>query len=319
LTLNDFYQLAVKLGMEKDPRDKTEIKKHLAKQKKLYEDLSKKEKQAFDKEKLTNPYSDTRIIHGDKKKQIKSVLVGVDIDTAEVLLADRLKQLNKKIDLIMSHHPMGRARANFYEVMSMHVDILNSVGVPVNVAEGLMNERIKEVERKIMPANVMRGVDAVRLLDIPAVCVHTPADNFVATYLQKLMDKQKPQKVSDILDILTAIPEYKQAACENTGPKIIAGTKDSSAGKIFVDMTGGTEGSKKIYRKLSQAGVGTIVGMHLSEGHLKNAVKEHINVVIAGHISSDTLGLNLLLDQLQKKSKFDVICCSGFNRIKRGR
>jgi len=40
--------------------------------------------------------------------------------------------------------------------------------------------------------------------------------------------------------------------------------------------------------------------MHLSEEHFKNAKDEQINIVIAGHIASDTLGLNLLLDELEK-------------------
>ena len=63
-------------------------------------------------------------------------------------------------------------------------------------------------------------------------------------------------------------------------------------------MTGGTSGSKNIYEKLSQAGIGTIVGMHISEEHRKKAEENHVNVVIAGHISSDNLGLNLILDEL---------------------
>jgi hypothetical protein len=40
-------------------------------------------------------------------------------------------------------------------------------------------------------------------------------------------------------------------------------------------------------------------------------------VVIAGHISSDTLGLNLLLDRIEKEEKLETICCSGFYRIRR--
>ena len=34
--------------------------------------------------------------------------------------------------------------------------------------------------------------------------------------------------------------------------------------------------------------------MHISEEHRKEAEKSHLNVVVAGHISSDNLGLNLL-------------------------
>jgi hypothetical protein len=42
-----------------------------------------------------------------------------------------------------------------------------------------------------------------------------------------------------------------------------------------------------------------------------------IHVAIAGHISSDTLGLNLLLDAMEKRGPLTVVECSGFKRIRR--
>lgn len=57
--------------------------------------------------------------------------------------------------------------------------------------------------------------------------------------------------------------------------------------------------------------------MHLSEEHFKKVKDANLNVVIAGHISSDTLGLNLLLDKIEKEEKFETISCSGFRRIRR--
>lgn len=82
-------------------------------------------------------------------------------------------------------------------------------------------------------------------------------------------------------------------------------------------MTGGTEGAKDIFESLANSGVGTIVGMHLSDDHRKEAEKRHINVVIAGHISSDNLGMNLLFDEVQRKGKLNIIPCSGFWRFSR--
>jgi putative NIF3 family GTP cyclohydrolase 1 type 2 len=57
--------------------------------------------------------------------------------------------------------------------------------------------------------------------------------------------------------------------------------------------------------------------MHLSEEHFKKVKSANLNVVIAGHISSDTLGLNLLLDRVEKEEKFEITDCSGFRRIRR--
>jgi N-dimethylarginine dimethylaminohydrolase len=71
-----------------------------------------------------------------------------------------------------------------------------------------------------------------------------------------------------------------------------------------------------MYEKMAQAGIGTIVGMHMNEEHKKEAEAANINVVIAGHISSDSLGMNLFLDELEKKG-IEVVPCSGLIRVKR--
>ena len=317
MKLGEIYKAAVDFGMKMDPRGKDKVKKELSRAKKEYDKLDARGKEQFDKERLVHPYSDTRILFGKKEDDVRTALVGIDIEVGEVLLADRLKQKGEKVDLLFAHHPEGTALAGFFNVMYMQVDILNRVGVPINIAESLMSERIKEVERKVLPANHMRAVDAARLLGIAFMSCHTAADNCVATYLQNLMDKKKPETLGDIMDVLMEIPEYRESAKQNLPPKIIRGSSSSKAGKVFVDMTGGTEGHKNIFSKLSQAGVSTLVSMHLSEGHFKKAKEEHMNVIIAGHIASDNVGLNIMLDELEKKGRLKILPCSGFRRFKR--
>jgi putative NIF3 family GTP cyclohydrolase 1 type 2 len=176
---------------------------------------------------------------------------------------------------------------------------------------------MKEVERKVMPANHTRVVDAARLLGMPMACVHTPADNCVTTFLQRLLDGKRPETLRDIIDLLEEIPEYRRAMENNAPPRILAGKEDRRAGRIFVDMTGGTEGSVKIFEKLAQAGVGTLVGMHFSAKHLDEAKKNNINIIVAGHIASDAIGINLILDAVCRKGKIRVTPCSGFVRVER--
>lgn len=316
-TLGEIYELAVRLGMEADPRGQEKVKRDLDRVKQDYEDMKEKEKEEFDLESLVNPYPDTRILNGEKNLPIEGIILGIDMEIGEVLLADRLRSQGKKINLILSHHPEGYALAGFYEVMHMQADVLNKFGVPINVAEGILKKRIEEVGRKVMPINHARAVDAAKLLDFPFLCVHTPADNLVTRFLQDSMDKEKPDRVKDVLDLLKDIPEYKQATKGKAGPKIISGNKDNRTGKIFVEMTGGTEGAKEAMEKLAQAGVGTLVQMHLSEDHRKAAEKHHLNVIIAGHMASDTIGINLFLDELTKKAELEITPCSGFKRVER--
>ncbi len=317
MKLKELYDFIIQTGIKNDPRGTQEVSLTLKKTKQQYEKLSEKEKKYFDTEKFENPYNDTRILYGTGQEEIKTILVGIDIETPEILLAEMLRSKGKKIDLVLAHHPEGKGYKNFYEVMGMQSEILNKFGVPINIAESIMEPRMKEVARRIMPINHNRAVDAAKILGLPFMCCHTPADNCVATYLQKLLDKKKPRYLSDLIDILLSIKEYDIAAHLGNGPTILIGSPTRKTGKIFVDMTGGTEGSTEMFEKLAIAGVGTIVAMHLSEEHYKNAEKYHINVVIAGHIASDTLGLNLILDSVEKKfGKLEIIEVSGFTRVR---
>lgn len=318
MKLKDFYNFLVEQGIQKDPRGKKAVLELLKQEKTGYEKMSEDEKSDYDIEKQHNPYSDSRILSGTGDEEIKTIFVGIDIETPELLLLDTLRRNGKKIDLALTHHPEGRAFANFYEVMDMHSDILNKWGVPINIAEAITEPRKKEVSRRVAPVNHTRAVDAAKLLDIPFMSMHTVADNHVADYLQKKFDREKPSRLDEVISLLKKIPEYSYASKNSKGPTIFLGSKEKRTGKIFVDMTGGTEGPKDAIEKLAQSGVGTIVGMHISEDHYKNAEKYHVNVVIAGHISSDTLGLNILFDAAEKKfGKLDIIECSGFKRVKR--
>lgn len=317
MKLIQLYKKAIQTGIENDPRGKDEVLKELEKRKKDYESIPEKKKEFFDTESLENPYSDSRILFGTGNEDIKTIIAGIDMEVGEVVLADSLRKNGTQVDLILSHHPEGSAYARLFSVMYMQADILGRFGVPINIAESLMEGRIKEVERKLMPVNHTRAVDAARLLNIPFMCLHTPADNMVATYLQKLFNEKKPYTLDDVIDLLLEIPEYRDAEKNNAGPKILIGSKERKAGKIFVDMTGGTEGAKDIFQSIALSGINTIVAMHLSEEHRKEAEKNHINVVIAGHIASDNVGLNLLLDKITEGEDIKILECSGFKRIKR--
>ncbi|MTV50413.1 NGG1p interacting factor NIF3 [Heliobacillus mobilis] len=312
----EIYELMVSMGIDADPRGRNEVESLLSKKSKDFEEMKVEQKAEFDQEALKNPYSDTRFLAGDLDRDVKRILVGVDIEVGEVLLADRLGQKGQPIDLIIAHHPEGKALSALHDVMHMQEDLLAQLGVPINVAEGLLSSRISEVKRGLAPLNHNRAVDAARLLGLSMMCVHTPADNQVQTFLTKKIEEKKPTKVSEILKLLKEIPEYKAAADMGSGPTLFTGRPEGRCGKVMVDMTGGTSGSEDAYGKLSQAGVGTIVGMHMGEKHRKEAEKNHINVVIAGHMASDSLGMNLLLDALEARG-VEIITCAGLIRVSR--
>lgn len=331
MKINEIYNLAINKGIEADFRGKEGIVKLLERRKEKFEKLSDIEKEEFDKEALVNPYLDSRILNVSRDEEIKKILVGIDIEPAEILLAKEIGEFKEgstsslassrdsAIDLIISHHPLGKGLANLHEVMELQCDVLNQYGVPINIAEGLMKERISEVARGINGANHQRTVDTAKILRFNLTCFHTVCDNLAARFLKNEIESHNLERIEDLMNLLKEIPEYKEAIKFGAGPKIFVGEPERRCGKIAItEITGGTEGSPKLYEKMAQAGIGTVVGMHMSEEHKKEAEAANINVVIAGHISSDSIGVNLFLDELEKQG-IEIIPCSGLIRISRNK
>lgn len=319
MKLTDIYQAAIECGIKNDPRGEKEIKRLLSIEKKKFDKLDAKEKESFDPEKLVNPYADSRISY-DSGEKVQGVLVGIDVDTAEMLLADRLREKGEKINAVIAHHPVGLAYAKFYEVMDMQADIFSSFGVPISASEDLTEKRKKDVGEKVMASNHFKAVDSARLLNFSLMNFHTPADNCVASFLQSRFDREKPSDLGAIIDMLMEEKEYSEAAKRGAGPVILVGGKERRVKKVMVDMTGGTEGAKEIFAKLSAAGVDTMVGMHFSDEHKKAIQAANMNAVIAGHIASDNLGVNIVLDHVEKKHGALKVCeAGGFIRVKRGK
>lgn len=315
MKLQEIYNLAVRLGMKADPRGNGAAGKALAKNKKAYEKLDKKEQDFFDTESLTNPYADTRILFGEGDSEVKKVMAGIDMEGGELLVAKHLGD----IDAVIAHHPRGRALIGLEDVMHMQADVLNQYGMPINVAEGLLHKRISEVSRSLSPGNHYRAPRLAELLNMPYMCTHTVTDNLVFQFLKKLIEKEKPETIEEVLDMLFEIPEYTIARRNGVGPRIFAGAPANRTGVIAVtEITGGTEGAHDIYEKMAVAGVGTVIAMHQSEKHRKFAEEAHINVVVAGHMSSDSIGMNLFLDEVEKGG-VEIVPASGLMRVSRNK
>ena len=223
---------------------------------------------------------------------IKKVLMGVDMDTAELLLA---KQLG--YDCVVSHHPRN-TNVNMLEVMKDHIRKLEALGVPKNKSQKLLEERKDELSYNQHVSNSRRSESAAKLLDMPFMCIHTPTDIIGEAMVQEFLDgkfsKKPDTTVQEIVEALEGIGEYKNSARK---PMIRVGSKESFAGKIYVLMSGLTGPGPKITKEYFEAGVGTLVLMHIPEKDVKEVKEQGIgNVVVAGHMSSDSLGLNKIAE-----------------------
>lgn len=189
-------------------------------------------------------------------------------------------------------------------------------GVPITAAECILGPRMHEVMCSSHSLNHGQVVDACRLLDVPFMCLHQPCDLLGQDFMQRHLDEEGADRLGDLLDALAQLPEYGQATCECNPPEIYVGSRDRRVGRIAVKFAGGTAAPREMYEQLSRSGIGTVVCMHLPESHVEEARKNHVNVVVASHMASDSLGINLLADKYEERG-LGIIPCSGYIRVKR--
>ena len=226
-------------------------------------------------------------------ENIKKVLMGVDMETAELLLA---KQLG--YDCVVTHHPKN-TNVDMLKVMDRHIMKLEALGVPRNKSQKALAKRTEELSYNQHVSNSRRSESAAKLMGMAYVSLHTPADIISERIVQSHLDTKfadKPDtKLEDITKALEEIGEYKNSARK---PVIRVGSKDSYAGKIYVLMSGLTGPGAGVLKQYFESGVGTLILMHIPEKDAKE-LKEHAhgNVIVAGHMSSDSLGMNKIADK----------------------
>ena len=320
-TIQSIFELAIDMGKKHDPRWKKELERYMKDCKNEYDLLSKEEKKYYNTEHLKHPYHDSTIYHGNPNIKVKKIIVWIDVEWPEILLVHEYNKTAKKpIDLIVWHHPESSALIG---ISKLQKDIAPFVWantwVPLNLTEKIEAPRVWEVEQRFSPLNHHRAIPFAKMLDIPYMWFHTPADNCVHTYLEKLVEKNKKNLtyLEDIIEILLKEPEMKYSKKLGSGPAIWNGDKKSRAGKIVVTgITWWTESSKDIYAEYAKAWVGTILEMHMSADHLAEAKKHHLNVIMTDHMASDSLGMNLILDEVEKLW-VEILDFSWFTRFSR--
>ncbi|MHA1909456.1 MAG: hypothetical protein ACW98Y_19315, partial [Candidatus Thorarchaeota archaeon] len=310
MKLGQIYKMIVDMGIDADPRGKEKVDKVLEKSKKALEKLEGKKKELADTDVTWNPYTDCRLLYGDEDREITSVLAGIDISPGEIVLADRLADKGDSIDLVFAHHPHGIGTSNLDFVMRLQPEQWAQIGVPIAQAESAMAPRLKEVHFLTKARNHTQSTDAARLLDMAFLCAHTPADSIGYQFLTKYLDDENPDTLGDLLEALLEIPEYQEAEKVGAGPEILVGNSSGSCGQKTVFFTGGTSANPRSLELLARAGVSTIVTMHMNDSMKKQAEKEGLYIVIAGHDSSDSIGMNIILDELENKG-LKTYACSG--------
>ena len=232
-----------------------------------------------------------------ESNNVRRVLAGVDIDSGDLMLAKELG-----FDLVFAHHPAGdNSRVNGMQVMQRQIACMTRVGIPINKAQKALAERQRGLLNAAHGNNWSKVTGAARTLQLPFMNVHMPCDIISENHVQAVIDAviSAESTVQDICNALMTIPEYQNAI---TSPLIRVGAPSDYCGKPYVVMAGGTNGGAQVAKAYFDAGIGTLISMHVPEDVVKAVREQNIgNWIVAGHMASDSIGINLLLAELEKE------------------
>ncbi len=251
------------------------------------------------------PYDTDIIVEGE---HIKKILIGIDMETPELLLA---KQMG--FDCVVSHHPKADSCiVDFSKVMDVQIQRMVRSGVPINKAQKALKKKQQSVDLGSHASNYDRVSSAARLMQMPYLNIHIPADFITEEIVQSKLDKafqnKSETKLQDIIEELNSWEYYINKVAQ---PIIRVGAANDYAGKIEVLMAGGTNGGVDVYKSYFEAGVGTIIAMHVPQDVKKAVEEQNIgNIIIAPHMPSDSIGL-LEIVKAWREQGVEVTCMSG--------
>jgi putative NIF3 family GTP cyclohydrolase 1 type 2 len=234
-----------------------------------------------------------------KGKGIRKILFGVDAGVPELLLAKQMR-----CDAVISHHPQGgSAILNFHRMFERHVELMVAAGVPRKEAEQTVRKKRDSLEVENHTRNYDHNVSIARLLKMPYMNIHAPLDEIGRQQMTKQVklatEKNTKATVGDVVASLQKLPEFKKA---QTPISVRLGKASSKAGKVFVSHAAGTNGGYDVAKSYFKHGVGTLIYIHISSADLERLRADGMeNLVITGHIASDSVGINPFLKALKKR------------------
>ncbi len=233
-----------------------------------------------------------------RSDSIKTVLATIDCDVSDLLMARAFK-----CDAVLTHHPEGTAALHGWQVMRNQIEQMVECGVPLARAEAALQRRMQQVETASHPRNYLRVVQAAQLLRLGFLNIHLPCDLITRRLiLEKLARFNDPKSRATVTEVIAALQEFPEHRAAATQPQVRLGAPDRLAGRVAVAMGGYTNGGVDVLRAYFDAGIGTVLMMHFPETDLREAREQQLlgNLVVTGHMASDSIGINVFLDELQR-------------------
>jgi hypothetical protein len=248
-------------------------------------------------------------VYVESMSDVRRVLFGVDISLAEILWAQQ-----NGFDAVVAHHPLGdRARMRIAEVIHRQVDQMGAESIPRETAELAVTARLEAFHRAVHMNNVNAIVDGARLIGMPLCNIHLACDIITRGAIIDVLraHASADATVGDAIEWLEeAFPEYDRGHAQ---PEAWVGSTSNRLGRWTVAIAGGINGGFPVFSAYFRVGVDTIFAMHCDEADLQQlraVADEDDTLVITGHMTSDSIGINMVIRELEDRG-IEVVRTSG--------
>ena len=245
--------------------------------------------------------------------EVTRILFGIDMEKEDLLFA-----ADHDYDLVLAHHPLNWT--TFLDVMERHETLMKDAGVPEARAEQASRENRAFWEALADRGHAEQGVrELCRLaeeLDLGLMNIHLPCDELGRRILQEEANKLTPSgTVSALIEHYASLPEIEAA---KEGVRLVCGNPDAKLGRTAVIHAAGVNGGYPVADALFENGVSTVVYIHFfsDEQEVRLRKENKGNLILTGHYGSDSLGINPLVDDLERRG-IEIACRNKMVRIRR--
>ncbi|MFX0125323.1 MAG: hypothetical protein ACFFAE_16970 [Candidatus Hodarchaeota archaeon] len=230
-------------------------------------------------------------------ENISNILYGIDIGAAELLYAKE-----QGFDCVIAHHPVGLT--NQFQVFQRHLGQLLSKGVPNETAQKVIEEKMVGFKFGSHARNYDAVPSFARLIGMPFLNIHCPSDEFgrrlITRSIEELEIHQENLLLHEVITHLEkSFSEFRKA---QTKIEVAKGNGSDPLGNWIFSHGAFTNGGFTIADTYYQHDVDTVIYIHIAPTELFKVLNlTYGQLLITGHLASDSIGINPFLDRLEEK------------------
>ena len=187
------------------------------------------------------------------------------------------------------------------EALELSLELAGFSEAPADSGVLVPGELVREFAARDHTANYDHVPAAARALGLPLVGIHTPLDELGRRRLAEVVENlPEGASLGELVERFSSLPELASAA---TCVELRLGAPDRLAGRVAVLHGAGTNGGYPVAACTFRHGIDTVIYIHCSHAAARRLAEEFPdkNLVVTGHIASDSLGINPFLAELSSR------------------